>query len=60
MEAPPDRVPEMLKAASAGNPPAGTRLVDQSSLQIAPGIDPSSHVFVKRDIQRNLFRIPLH
>jgi hypothetical protein len=27
---------------------------------ISPGPDPSTYVFVKRDLQRNLFQIPLH
>jgi hypothetical protein len=27
---------------------------------VSPGPDPSTYVFVKTDLQRNLFRIPLH
>jgi hypothetical protein len=27
---------------------------------ISPGADPSTYVFTKTDLQRNLFRIPLH
>ena len=27
---------------------------------ISPGPDPSTYVFTKTDLQRNLFRIPLH
>jgi hypothetical protein len=27
---------------------------------IAPGPDPSIYVFTKTDLQRNLYRIPLH
>lgn len=26
----------------------------------APGLDPSTYAFMKLDLQRNLFRIPLH
>ena len=59
-EAPPDRVAEMLKAASAGHPPAGTHLIDQRSFQIGPSNDPTSYAFVRRDVQRNLFEIPRH
>jgi len=59
MEAPPDRVAETPAAASSGNPPPGTYLIDQRSFQIAPGTDPLTDAFVRRDVQRNLFRIPL-
>jgi hypothetical protein len=27
---------------------------------ISPGINPSTYVFTKKDVQRNIFRIPLH
>jgi len=27
---------------------------------ISPGADPSTYLFTKTDLQRNLFRIPLH
>ena len=36
----------------------GTRIIENGAL--SPGSDPSTYVFVKTDIQRNLFRIPLH
>ena len=36
----------------------GTRVIEHGS--ISPGSDPSTYVFEKRDLQRNLFRIPLH
>jgi dipeptidyl aminopeptidase/acylaminoacyl peptidase len=41
-------------------PPAmpGTILIDQKVSW--PGPDPSTYVFTKSDLQRNLFRIPLH
>jgi hypothetical protein len=31
-----------------------------SNGSISPGADPSTYVFTKTDLQRNLFRIPLH
>lgn len=36
----------------------GTRLIDAAP--VAPGPDSSTYVFVKAELQRNLFRIPLH
>jgi eukaryotic-like serine/threonine-protein kinase len=36
----------------------GVRLIPHGS--ISPGADPSIYVFTKTDLQRNLFRIPLH
>ncbi len=36
----------------------GARMIEQGSL--SPGPDPSTYVFTKTDLQRNLFRIPLH
>jgi serine/threonine protein kinase/Tol biopolymer transport system component len=36
---------------------AGARVIERA---ISPGPDPSTYVFEKRDLQRNLFRIPLH
>ena len=38
--------------------PPGTRVIEHGSL--SPGPDPSTYVFTKTDLQRNLFRIPLH
>jgi hypothetical protein len=43
-------------ATASGLP--GTRIIENGAL--SPGPDPSTYVFVKTDIQRNLFRIPLH
>ena len=37
---------------------AGAHVIEHGP--ISPGSDPSTYVFVKRDLQRNLFRIPLH
>jgi hypothetical protein len=37
---------------------AGVRRIERGP--ILPGLDPSTYVFEKRDLQRNLFRIPLH
>jgi eukaryotic-like serine/threonine-protein kinase len=41
-----------------GIAPHGTRLIEHVS--ISPGPDPSTYLFTKTDLQRNLFRIPLH
>jgi eukaryotic-like serine/threonine-protein kinase len=38
--------------------PPGTRMIDRANVLIGP--DPSAYVFVRADLQRNLFRIPLH
>jgi len=37
---------------------AGARVIEHGP--VSPGSDPSIYVFEKRDLQRNLFRIPLH
>jgi hypothetical protein len=39
-------------------PPAGVKIVERAVMY--PGPDPSTYVFTKTDVQRNLFRIPLH
>jgi len=39
-------------------PPAGVKIVERAVMY--PGPDPSTYVFTKTDLQRNLFRIPLH
>jgi hypothetical protein len=36
----------------------GDRVIEHG--RISPGSDPSIYVFEKKDLQRNLFRIPLH
>jgi hypothetical protein len=38
--------------------PEGTRVIDRADVVL--GLEPSTYVFVKADLQRNLFRIPLH
>jgi len=38
--------------------PPGTHVIDRGG--VALGLDPSTYVFVQSDLQRNLFRIPLH
>jgi len=43
---------------AAGGELAGIQVIAHSS--ISPGLDPSTYVFTKTDLQRNLFRIPLH
>jgi len=55
---PPALSSTMLGEAMKGIPPAKTRLINQPD--IAPGRDPSLYAFTKRDMQRNLYRIPLH
>jgi hypothetical protein len=59
-QAPPQGVPAMLQAAASGTLTSGTRLIQVQSFQIGFGTDPSVFAFAKRDVQRNLFRIPLH
>jgi Tol biopolymer transport system component len=44
--------------SSAWTPPAGVKIVERAIMY--PGPDPSTYVFTKTDLQRNLFRIPLH
>jgi eukaryotic-like serine/threonine-protein kinase len=38
--------------------PPGTQIIDRANLAFGP--DPSTYLYVKSDLQRNLFRIPLH
>ena len=61
---PPDSLDDMLNQAGKGTPPPGGRLggsfpVVLSSVILGPGRDPSIYAFTKRDMQRNLYRIPL-
>jgi Tol biopolymer transport system component len=42
----------------AAGPPPGALVIEHISLSAGP--DPSTFVFIKTDLQRNLFRIPLH
>jgi hypothetical protein len=44
--------------SSDWTPPAGVKIVERAIMY--PGPDPSTYVFTKTDLQRNLFRIPLH
>jgi eukaryotic-like serine/threonine-protein kinase len=43
---------------TAGSTLPGVQVIMHST--ISPGLNPSTYVFVKKDVQRNLFRIPLH
>jgi hypothetical protein len=55
---PPDAIHAMLQAAAKGNAPPGMRILKERL--VAPGPDPSTYAFVRQDVQRNLFHIPLH
>jgi serine/threonine protein kinase len=57
-QAPPDTLATLLQSAAKGELPPGVRLIEKSL--VVPGLDPSTYVFTRRDVQRNLFRIPLH
>jgi Tol biopolymer transport system component len=56
--APPGTLAAILQSVAKGDLPPGTRLIEKSL--VVPGRDPSTYVFTRRDVQRNLFRIPLH
>jgi Tol biopolymer transport system component len=53
----PDLPADGIDAAAAVGLP-GIRTIEKGF--ISPGTDPSAYVFTKTDLQRNLFRIPLH
>jgi hypothetical protein len=53
----PDLPVSGIRLAEAEGLP-GTRVIEHGA--VSPGPDPSTYVFVKTDLQRNLFRIPLH
>ena len=53
----PDLPAEGIDPGAAVGVP-GARIIEHGS--ISPGADPSTYVFTKTDLQRNLFRIPLH
>jgi serine/threonine protein kinase/Tol biopolymer transport system component len=53
----PDLPPSGIDRAAGGVKLPGARIVEHASLS---GPDPSTYVFAKTDLQRNLFRIPLH
>ena len=38
--------------------PAGTQVIERAGVTL--GLDPSTYVFTRSELQRNLFRIPLH
>jgi len=50
-------VADTAACQSAASSP-GIRVIEHGSLLTGP--DPSTFVFTKTDLQRNLFRIPLH
>jgi serine/threonine protein kinase len=54
----PDLPSSGIDLSANGLAPRTTRLIEHGS--ISPGPDPSIYVFTKTDLQRNLFRIPLH
>jgi serine/threonine protein kinase len=56
-QAPPRTLMTILAAARKGVRPAGIEFIER--LQIAPGSNPSVYAFTRRDVQRNLVRIPL-
>jgi hypothetical protein len=54
----PDLPASGIDLSASGIAPRATRLIEHGS--ISPGPDSSTYVFTKTDLQRNLFRIPLH
>ena len=54
----PDLPAAGIDLAAGGGELPGARVLEHGS--ISPGPDPSTYVFTKTDLQRNLFRIPLH
>jgi hypothetical protein len=54
----PDLPPAGIDASQDEVTARGARVIEQRS--ISPGPDPSTYVFAKSELQRNLFRIPLH
>jgi len=57
-QAPPDSLVSIIEGAANSTLPPGVRVLEHNL--IAPGPDPSIYAFTKRDLQRNLYRIPLH
>jgi eukaryotic-like serine/threonine-protein kinase len=55
---PPQDLLTLIAAAGQGTAPSGTHIIGHQFF--APGPNPSTYAFVRRDMQRNLFRIPLH
>jgi Tol biopolymer transport system component len=56
-QAPPKTLMAILAAADNGERVSGIDYIEAP--QIAPGPNPSVYAFTKRDVQRNLFRIPI-
>jgi Tol biopolymer transport system component len=54
----PDLPASGIDLSAGGFELPGTRVIEHGSL--SPGPDPSTYVFTRTDLQRNLFRIPLH
>jgi hypothetical protein len=54
----PDLPSSGIDPATGEAAPEGMRVIEQGA--VSPGPDPSTYVFTKTDLQRNLFRIPLH
>jgi Tol biopolymer transport system component len=54
----PDLPASGIDMAAGGVQLPGARVIERASLSTGP--DPSTYVFTKTDLQRNLFRIPLH
>jgi dipeptidyl aminopeptidase/acylaminoacyl peptidase len=57
-QASPDSLDATLDASVRGVLPPGAQLIGHAPM--APGPNPSMYAFTKRDIQRNLYRVPLH
>ncbi len=60
---PPGRIVPELPAAdnlldSGWTGPPGTQVIERAAVTL--GLDPSTYVFTRSELQRNLFRIPLH
>jgi len=54
----PDLPASGIDFATAGVQLPGARVIEHVFMSTGP--DPSTYVFTKTDLQRNLFRIPLH
>ena len=54
----PDLPASGIDPAAGGGGLPGTRVIEQGA--VSPGPDPSTYVFTKTDLHRNLFRIPVH
>ena len=55
---PPQTLSALIAEAAKGTVPPGTRVIGHQFF--APGPDPSTYAYAKSDLQRNLYRIPLH